>query len=165
MVELNPNLLRWGTSKKTKPIRAKPLSALIVDKSVTAKFVLSTLEGNQEIKEGSVVCIGPANDAWQQLPNKLFGQYTVTGLDRDGWMECAPKPEAVVDCAPITELIIGSEKEFFIYALWGKPVGDGRFTQDGIVGDYVCRNQTDHADVWIVARKVFENTRVYMPPI
>jgi len=83
-------ITNWKIASKTRPIKAKPLVSLIVDKSVTSKFLVDTLEGHEPLGDGVVICIGEAGDAWQQMPKKLLQKYSVKGIDKDGWMECEP---------------------------------------------------------------------------
>lgn len=144
-------LKNWGLASKTKPITAKHLSSLLVDSSIVSKFLVSTIEGNEPLGDNVMICIGVANDAWQQTPDKLLKKYNIVEINKDGWMICHPKPENVVDYVQIFE-------NFHIIGLWGATIGDIKCVQTGVAGDYICRNTTDHADVWIVKRSIFENT-------
>ncbi len=97
------------------------------------------------------------NDAWQQTNAKLLQKYNVTGVDEQGWMICEPKPENEVWAASTIGLVSNSG-QFRIVGQWGERQPDGTFIQYGVVGDYVLKSKTDPTDVWIVAKKVFENT-------
>lgn len=162
------SLTGWTTAKKTRPIKAKPLINLLVDRSVTSKFLLDTLEGNENLGDGSVVCIGEAGDAWQQMPKKLIGKYDVTAIDNDGWMVCTPKPDNSVNVIEINRDLInkvcmtppnnGWFGKFTIIGLWGATVDGVPNVQTGEEGDFICQNKTDPSDVWIVKRKLFLNT-------
>lgn len=74
----------WQIATKTKPIKAKPLINLLVDRSIVNKFLIDTLEGREPLGDGVVICIGESMDAWQQMPKKLLAKYEVKGIDNDG---------------------------------------------------------------------------------
>jgi len=164
-------ILTWSKASKTKPVKAKPLVTLLVDKTVVNKFLVATLEGNEPLGDGVVICIGKSGDVWQQTPKKLLQKYNVTSIDNDGWMVCEPKPDNVVNCIQVKNALTLSfaaeapdeamykAHDFYIHGLWGATVpGFGDNIQWGDNGDYVCQNQTDTSDVWIVKQKIFENT-------
>jgi len=154
----------WSIASKTRPIKAKPLINLLVDRTVTSKFLVDTLEGREPLGDGAVICVGEAGDTWQQMPKKLLQKYHVTAIDNDGWMVCEPLPDNAVDCIevapeaisddPVAKLATG----FMIIGQWGETIGNEKNVQKGVAGDFICRNQTDHSDVWIVKRKLFLNT-------
>lgn len=161
----------WSKATKTKPVKAKPLISLLVDKSITSKFLVDTLEGNEPLGAGVVICVGEAGDVWQQSPKKLLQKYNVTSIDEEGWLFCEPKPENLVDCIKVqnfSDLPFAVDPpsdemykayDFYVIGLWGATVdGFGKCVQWGDSGDYLCRNQTDHSDVWIVKKKIFDNT-------
>jgi len=157
-MRINPNLItNWKIASKTRPIKAKPLVSILVDRSVTNKFLVDTLEGKEPLGDGVVICVGEAGDTWQQMPKKLLQKYWVASLDKDGWMDCEPLPDNAVDCVEVTagQTDIGG---FYIIGQWGETVGEEKNVQRGAAGDFICRNQTDHTDVWIVRRKLFLNT-------
>jgi hypothetical protein len=162
MSTLDCTTLPWQTATKTKPIKAKPLISIMVDRSVLSKFLLDTLEGKEPLGDGAVVCVGVSNDAWQQMPKKLLAKYTVVSIDEDGWMVCEPKPDNAVNCIQVTPGIMSrqglTEPTFSIVAQWGAQQPDGTMLQTGDVGDYVCCSRDDASDVWIVKRKIFDNT-------
>lgn len=167
MKQIKPeNITVWGVGKKTKGLRAKPLISIMVDKSVTSKFLVDTLEGNEPLGDGAIICVGEANDIWQQMPTRLLQKYDVVDVDNEGWMVCEPKPDASVDCVEITEDIVGIENvldtELYIVGTWGetKTINgkEVKNTQRCELGDFICRNRTDKSDVWIVNRKIFDNT-------
>lgn len=158
----------WKTATKTRSIKAKPLINLLVDRSVVNKFLLDTLEGNEPLGDGAVVCVGDAGDAWQQMPKKLLGKYDVTAIDNDGWMVCTPKPDNAVNVVEVDRLLIdklctippnnGWCGKFTIVGLWGATIDGVKNIQTGEEGDFICQNRTDSTDVWIVKRKLFLNT-------
>jgi len=151
------NLTGWKIASKTRPIKAKPLISLLVDRSVTNKFLVDTLEGKEPLGDGVVICVGEAGDTWQQMPKKLLAKYAVKAIDNDGWMVCEPLPDNAVNVieVPESQTDIGG---FYIIGQWGETVGLEKNVQRGSAGDFICRNQTDHSDVWIVRRKLFLNT-------
>lgn len=154
-MRINTNLIvRWNVASKTRPIKAKPLVNLIVDRTIVSKFLVDTLEGKEPLGDGVVICVGEAGDAWQQMPNKLLKKYSVKDIDKNGWMICEPLPDNAVDCVEV------KEEKFTIVGLYGQTVNGEANVQSGVAGDFICRNQTDHKDVWIVNRKMFVNTYV-----
>ena len=157
----------WNIAIKTRPVKAKPLINLLVDRSVSSKFLVDTLEGHEPLGDGSVICLGEAGDAWQQMPKKLLQKYDVTQIDTEGWMICTPKPDNAVNCfevtSPSSNIGVYSTKEdndFTIIGNWGATVGDEKNVQAGTVGDFICQNRTDPTDVWVVRRKLFLNTYI-----
>lgn len=151
------DILNWKRASKTREIWAKPMASVVIDNNIITKLLLETLEGTQELKENSIVCLGASKDVWQQEEKKLFAKYNITGIE-DGWWVCTPKPENAVDCIQVDETLItdGSGK-FEIVGLWGKPSEFGPL-QFGICGDYVCRNIDDLNDIWIVKNFLFRST-------
>ena len=173
-------LTGWRLASKTATLRAKPLINLVVDRSVSSKFLVDTLEGQEPLGDGSVICIGGAGDAWQQMPSKLLQKYDVTQIDTDGWMVCTPKPDNAVNCLEMTKEALDAALlvknlsvpfpddrmynmgSFAIEGQWGdvKYPQLGKKIQWGQTGDFICQNRTDPTDVWIVRRKLFLNTYV-----
>jgi hypothetical protein len=170
-------LKNWLVASKTRPIKAKPLINLIVDRSVTSKFLVDTLEGKEALGDGVVICLGEAGDAWQQMPKKLLAKYDVTSIDNDGWMICTPKPDNAVNVIEITNEFYSSYDESFTnypddraynlgdFCINGHYGDDGypelgKNVQWGSKGDFICRNRTDFTDVWVVRRKLFLNTYI-----
>ncbi len=147
----------WTVARKTRPIRAKPLISLLVDRSVTTKFLVDTLEGKEPLGDGAVICIGEAGDVWQQMPKKLLAKYGVTAIDDEGWMVCEPLPDNAVDAIEVLYGQCGADG-FHIIGQWGATVGDEKNVQIGVAGDFICRNRTDQTDVWVVKRRYFLNT-------
>lgn len=156
------NIRAWKKATKTRPIRAKHVQLVLVDKSIQDKFLLSTIEAIQGIGPGSMICLGESGDIWQQSPETLLKKYTITGFDAEGWSICTPKPDNEVDCYVAdkqTFMVLPSDRAgFSILARWGEKRKDGTFIQYGNFGDVVCRSQSDPGDVWIVARKLFDST-------
>lgn len=154
-------ILNWKIASKTRPIKAKPLVSLIVDRSVVSKFLVDTLEGKEPLGDGVVICLGEAGDAWQQMPKKLLQKYVVRSIDKDGWMDCEPLPDNAVNCIEVTnDMTHNDDGEFTIIGQWGASVGSENNVQSGSCGDFICQNQTDPTDVWIVRRKLFLNTYI-----
>lgn len=167
----------WSVATKTRSLRAKPLVNLLVDRTVTAKFLVDTLEGRESLRDGAVICVGESGDTWQQMPGKLLAKYDVTSIDSDGWMVCTPKPDNAVNVIEITGDLLASDRrcvvpppdnemykmaDFYINGLWGDDnyLPFGKNVQWGNKGDFVCQNRTDAKDVWIVRRKLFLNTYI-----
>ena len=123
------------------------------DKLIVHKIVIDTLEGREHIGEGSIICLGEHDDIWQQTTKKFLQKYNVIGIDGNGWMICQPKPENSVKVFEVT-----NTSEFYIAnVLWGEKTDEG-FIQKGKEGDFICQSEEDSADMWIVARKIFNNT-------
>jgi len=164
------SIKNWGVAKKTKNIRAKPMISLMVDKTVTNKFLIDTLEGKEPLGDGSICCIGESNDVWQQMPKKLIGKYNVIGIDNDGWMICEPRPDNSVNVIEVTKEFFNlgrfqesplsytdNDTKFYIVGQWGSNTPEVN-SQIGEVGDFICQNREDPTDVWVVKRKIFINT-------
>lgn len=150
----------WQIASKTRPIKAKPLINLLVDRTVTSKFLVDCLEGKEPLRNGVVICIGEAGDVWQQMPKKLLQKYTVKAIDADGWMVCEPLPDNAVDCVEVTEAMSKGSVCFTIIGQWGATTENEKNVQKGCVGDFLCRNRNDNTDWWVVNRKLFLNTYV-----
>ena len=167
----------WKVASKTRPVKAKPLINLLVDRTVTSKFLVDTLEGREPLGDGVVICVGEAGDTWQQMPKKLLAKYDVTAIDTDGWMVCTPKPDNAANCFEVTKDFLASGTnalkpypddrmynmgDFAISGLWGddKYPELGKNIQWGTAGDFVCQSRTDPTDVWVVRRKLFLNTYI-----
>lgn len=160
-MRIDPNKITdWKIASKTRPIKAKPLINLLIDRTVASKFLVDTLEGHEPLGDGVVICVGEAGDAWQQMPKKLLQKYRVAAIDKDGWMECEPLPDNAVDCIEVDPNYCTVNGVFTIIGQWGATVLGEKNVQTGAVGDFICRNQTDPTDVWIVKRKLFLNTYV-----
>lgn len=155
-------LTNWQVAKKVKSVRAKPIVSILVDKSILAKLLLTTLEANEPLGDGAVICIGDAGDIWQQMPKKLLAKYTVTSIDPEGWMVCEPRPDNSIECFEMEGHIDSPTGEHYVKAGWGETF-KGVTAQRFAVGDFICRNRTDHNDVWVVRRKLFLNTYTIIP--
>ena len=107
-----------------------------------------------------MICVGEAGDVWQQTPAKILKKYDVTAIDKDGWMVCTPKPDNEVDCHEVGSTTTNMQSEFCVIGQWGETVGPLKNVQRGVVGDFICRNRTDLADVWVVRKNLFNNTYV-----
>lgn len=145
------DLFQGRIAKKTKGVRAKPIVNLIVDRTVLNKFLVDTLEAREPVSADAIMCIGESNDAWQQTATSLLKKYTVESIDPDGWMVCAPRPDASVEFfeAPADCQIVG---------LWGQTIDGVPNLQRAAAGDMVVRNRSDPTDQWVVARKIWRNT-------
>jgi hypothetical protein len=169
VLEIHPLLdttgLQWRKVKKTKPIKARPISTILSDNSVMSKVVLATLEGHETIKANAFVCWGIDNDLWQQKGSALHAKYTPVQVDEDGWVHFEPKPDVEVNFAQVTDQM-GPFGGFSIASPWGdERVIDGKqvHLQYGIVNDWVGmglrKDGSDNPDdVYRVACKFFNNT-------
>lgn len=146
----------WKSVTKTKPIQAKPVSALFADQSILQNFRLVTPEGDESINSANMICVGGIEkETWQQTARKLLTKYTITGISETGWLTCTPIPGNVEDAV---EVVIQGGGEFSIVGLWGVPQPDGTHLQFGKSGDMVLRSPSNHKDVWIVKRGLFDAT-------
>jgi hypothetical protein len=150
-------ITEWKIAKKTKPLRAKPLVNLLVDRTVINKFLVNTLEAKEPLDEGNVICIGEAGDAWQQEPKKLLKKYLVTAIDKDGWMICEPYPDNSVECFQVNFLINTHGGCHYLEAKWGSTY-QNKTVQEFCQGDWILRNREDKSDVWVVRNKLFANS-------
>ena len=154
----------WKRGKKTKGLRAKPMIALVADRSVANKFLIDTLEGEEPLDMGNIFCIGEGGDAWQQTARALIKKYDIKDIDGNGWMHCEPKPENEVQFFEFTAAMAGTldaklGDQCVIQGIWGKDVdGVGTKLQFIEIGDFVCRQPHEHADQWVVRRKLFLNS-------
>lgn len=168
MYQVIPSQIKdWRVASKIRPIKAKPLVNLIFDRSVIDKFLINTIEGREPLYGNDVViCVGEAGDVWQQTPKTLLKKYRVSSIDKDGWLICEPLPDNAVDCVEVSEEMLRRLNDdhecgsFYIIGQWGETVGEEKNVQRGKSGDFICRNQSDPTDVWIVQRGLFLNTYV-----
>lgn len=167
MFILSTNAIDWRIAKKTKPLRAKPMLSVLVDRSILAKFLVDTLEAREPVKASAVICIGEHNDAWQQAPEKLLAKYDVTAIDDDGFMVCKPKPENSVEFFEVTKELLVSLGQWepycengygFIVGQWGETIEGQQNLQKFVVGDAIARNREDPSDQWRVAAKIWRST-------
>ena len=153
--------LEYSIAAKTKPIKAKHISSLLIEKSVLTKFLITTLEGKEPLSGNSIICLGDAGDIWQQAPNKLLGKYNVSEITEDGWMVCQPKDGNECLVSKPFSSINESRLGFSIVGLYGEEREiDGRKVnlQFGLHGDYILGSKEDKNDRWIVRASLFEQT-------
>lgn len=157
----------WGSAKKTKPLRAKPMSCLVADRGVASKFLLNTLEGPAEVGMATVFCIGETGDAWQQPAKKLLAKYQVTDIDQEGWLHCTPLPENSVECIEVTRELLQAQALWESYVLsgqcylqgqWGSEVDGVPNLQSVVLGDFIARSREDSTDQWRVERRIWDNS-------
>jgi len=151
------NIASWAIASKTKGLKAKHIKTLIVDQSILSHFLVSTLEGEEQLGRDNIICIGENDDAWQQTQAALLKKYNIVSFDSDGWMICEPKPENSVEFVEVTFSMTNEQESFYIVGTWGKESPEGPI-QFGRVGDIICRQPHDHTDTWVVKRKLFDNT-------
>jgi hypothetical protein len=152
------SILAWRIAKKTKPILAREICTLLNDPDLQHQLLLKTLEGNQDLKEDSIVCLGIKKDVWQQTKKKLLAKYDVTGLEK-GWMIMTPKPENESNAIEITAEMCDEVGGFAVVGEWGqKDEKTGLTIQYGKAGDFLLNQIGSSTDYWIVSRQFFDNT-------
>lgn len=76
----------WFHARKTRPIWARKL--------VEAERV-ETLEGDQQVPAGQMLCRGEAGDIWPQSPERVADKYRATDeVDDQGWQKYIPAPDS-----------------------------------------------------------------------
>lgn len=131
----------WFHALKTRPIWAK---------AVDEDQVVLTLEGEETVKAGQVLCRGEAGDVWPQTAENLAKRYAPTDtIDSAGWRKYMPYPDAQGVMAAVIE------HPFTVVTSWGTLSGKPR--------DLLVKNFTDPqtpypSDVWIVDAKLFAAT-------
>ena len=143
------------TATKTKPVEAKPLSAIVADPTVLEHLQLATLEGPQQLVQNAWLCRGRNGEFWQQTVEKLREKYHFcSDVDAEGWFTFVPQPDNAVNAAQAN----GRQEGFAVRGEWGDKQPNGDLLQYGEDGDYVLQSKTDPYDVWIVRRDLFEAT-------
>lgn len=98
---LNAQGFAYGKARKTKPIKAKPINAILGKGNPTVYecLLLDTLEAAQKIEPGSMICWGEAGDVWQQSHKNLHKKYEPREMDEDGFVTYFPKegPDSVMN--------------------------------------------------------------------
>jgi len=158
---IDTTTLSYRKAEKTKPILAKPVASIVPDKSVLPLMVLKTLEGDQALKQESILCKGVEGEPWQQKPAKLLDKYKVTGIDGEGWLICTPVPGVQEDAVQVTPEMMAGSGTFKVKAQWGTEEG-GVFYQTGREGDYIFRSPRNHDDIWIVRKEFFDATYTFV---
>ena len=128
---------------------ARKVSPVWVNDSASKPSVES-LEGEETLLSGDVLCRGAAGDVWPQSRESLFAKYSPTSqVDAQGWKKFEPRPE--------------QSRVMAIQILHPFEVDTTRGKLSGKAGDYLLKkhDQRDIAypqDVWIVDRQVFQST-------
>lgn len=143
-------VINWKRAKKVKGLRAKHMSAVIVDAEVIPMFYLETLEGTGAVKN-IMLCLGISGEPWQQQSTDLLKKYTLTKIDSEGWLYFEPKPENEV-------LAVQLEEPGYIKGLWGETIDGQENLQQFSSGDYLVTREDNRADQWIVRKAIFERT-------
>lgn len=150
---------QWNIAKKTKSIRAKPLSWVFADVSCAGMFKIITLEGDEPVDVPNLLCIGEADEPWQQTKKALLKKYTITDISDDGWMICTPKPENSVEFFVVQPSdVSGDTGTLGIIGQWGGDFDGLKNVQLVSFGDTVCRQPHDHSDQWVVRKVLWEST-------
>lgn len=157
MLDLSTLTAPWNLASKTKPMRVKHVSAVLLDLDVAAHLFVRTLEGDQTVQKNSFVCVGVTGEMWQQGQENLFKRYNLVSCDENGWWTAVPKDGNIVTALKITEAL-APDGEFSVRGLWGVQSDDGTFYQTGKVGDWVLRSRENLQDVWIVRGDIFDAT-------
>lgn len=177
-LDIHNTQIQWQKAVKHGTMLAKPSCLVIIDRLISQKLLLETLEGEERLGDRAVICVGPFQDAWQQTAKKMLAKYDVTDITNDGWMVCSPRPGNEALAVEITKEFYyegqvmwhvedmgaandSSEDAFHVRALWGVQRGlapHQHTVQYGTIGDWVLRSPTDPNDVWIVKEKIFKNT-------
>lgn len=157
----------WNDCRKVKGLRAKHMKSVLTDSSVLAMFLINTLEGREPVDGVAMICVGPLGDVWQQQSKNLFKKYDAVGVDDDGWFEFVPKSAAnpnapaTVECIQVTRELLSAmsaENAMYVQGTYGETVSEIVNLQKFVIGDYICRDKSNHKDVWVVAGKIFANT-------
>ena len=158
-MRINTNTITgWKIASKTRPIKTKVTDSLVnVDSLIFDKLRLATLEADEPMQKGAIICLGEAGDVWQQTQEKLDKKYNLVGIDDNGWVIYEPKPDNEVNCF---EVLNPATCPFTIIGQWGATVDGEKNVQKGVCGDFICQNRTDPTDVWVVKRGLFLNTYV-----
>ena len=131
----------WFHARKTRPIWVA---------MVEHDQIVRTLEGEETVQAGHVLCRGEAGDIWPQTAEQLAKRYLASGeVDSAGWRKYIPHPDAQGVWASIIP------HRFTVVTSWG--------TLTGKAGDLLVKNFTNRDtpypdDVWIVDAKLFAAT-------
>jgi hypothetical protein len=131
----------WFHAKKNRPIWTK-----LIDRDQ----VIRTLEGDETVQAGHILCRGEAGEIWPQTAAQLAKRYLPTGeADASGWRKQRPHPNAQGVLATVIP------HSFTVVTAWG--------TLTGQPGDLMMKNFADRdepfpTEVWIVAAKLFAAT-------
>jgi hypothetical protein len=149
----------WGVARKTKNIFAAPATHLI-HPSLIASVLLDTPEGQEPINPDNFICRGLTGEVWQQTPKAINRKYDNVAEAADGWDIYRPKPENSAEFFFATGEMLAAQPEWptVIQGLWGETIDGIPNLQRFAVGDAICRQPTDHSDVWVVRRHFFDNT-------
>ena len=124
--------------KKTKPVWAK---ILLVDQEI------STLEGPEKATAGDYLCRGIHGEVWPQGQEKFLSKYSPSGeFDNEAWQRFDPKPDMPLVSAEQVK------HAFELESRWG--------AMKGKRGDYIVRSLSDDTDIWVVDKKIFEQSYV-----
>lgn len=153
------NRSAWRKASKTVPLLARPMSELI-DPTFSHLFRLNTLEGVAQIDAGAMLCLGAEGEAWQQSLTNIQKKYSLELVLTSGpyanWLRYVPKDGNIVEFFVVDEE--DPHAELFVQGLWGETVDEIPNLQRCSNLDVVCRNPADTRDVWVVRRRLFNNT-------
>lgn len=108
---------------------------------IDERGMVETLEGPQKATEKHVICKGDKGEYWPMEKSKLEANFYKGPPCRCmGWSEYFPKGK------PVEARQENSKDKFKIKSMEGKR------------GDYIVRRKDDKEDVWIVDKKIFEDS-------
>jgi len=148
--------------KKTKGLKALSLSVAVFE-SAAKYLTIKTLEGYIPIDRSCLLCVGEADEPWQQLPHKIEKDYDMVGTE-GAWDLYMPKPTKIVEFIEVTEellrdtLNIPPAAPTFIVGLWGETIDGIANLQRVRQGDFIARQLDQHEDQWVVQRSIWLRT-------
>lgn len=147
--------------KKTKGMKVISPTVGIFE-SLRSYLTLNTREGYIPIDPACLICVGDANEPWQQLPSKIEKDYDKVGTE-GAWDLYVPKPTKIVEFIHVTEDLmddanIPASAPAFIVGKWGQTIDGVDNLQRFRLGDYIARQLDDHADQWVVAKSIWDRT-------
>ena len=101
----DPGHLDFAIAHKVKPVLTKRLSAIFADQVVLERFVLQTIEGNEDFygqnPEEVMICLGIGKDIWAQKIDTLKKKYKLLGFRENGWAVHSPREGVPTDAVKI----------------------------------------------------------------
>jgi len=168
-INVHSNTVSWLQATKKAEIRAVSVNEAMIP-AIMNHVKLVTLEGDELIGtrgSDSFICVGVKGEMWMQSRDSLFEKYTKGKYSRStGLTQMIPKSGNVVNTLQVTKEWCDHQRtpitgdKFCLSALWGEMTPDGKFTQTGTIGDWVCQNTQFPDDVWIVDDDIFHASYV-----
>lgn len=149
-------------ASKTRGLNAKHVTAILIDNLALNKLLIDTLEGVGPVDPAKMFCIGELGDVWLQGAAQLVKKYTLQAIAADGWMAFSPKPENEVEFFEVTESVMEAMgfriPPVYVIGNWGREIDGVANCQEVSIGDFIARQTYDHADQWVVRRKIWLNS-------